>query len=154
MVKAGRNYVREHFRRQRLARKWVAVGQSQGGAAAISAARYAAALGGRGLDYRGAAATGVGGNFEPLYSLAGPNVPVPLPGTALAIGAYFFTSLDYVHPELGLDGILTPLGQLASERAKTECLTEFANSLEGVNGNFACSRPVASLPGWKETATE
>lgn len=117
-------------------------------------ARYATQLGGRHLDYRGAVATGVPAHLERIFSLLGPNVlPAPLPGIVTANGAYVFASLRYVHPELGLDGILTPLGRLTFERAMTECVNEFATSLEGVNASDAFWGPVASLPGWKVTVS-
>ncbi|HYF24619.1 MAG TPA: lipase family protein, partial [Baekduia sp.] len=59
-VKAARRYARNHLRSdEQLSGKWVAVGQSQGGGAAISTARHATAFGGRELDYRGAVGTGV-----------------------------------------------------------------------------------------------
>jgi len=155
MVKAARDYVREHQPRQQLARKWVAVGQSQGGGAAIYAARYATQLGGRRLDYRGAVATGVPAYIERALSLSGPNFSsAPLPPTVTANGAYILTSLGYVHPELGLDGILTPEGRLTLERAKTECVIGYTKSLEGVNASDGFLRPVASLLGWNETVSE
>jgi hypothetical protein len=154
MVKAARNYVGEHLRRQRLARQWVAVGQSQGGGAAIYAARYASQWGGRHLDYRGAVATGVPAHLERILSLLGPSFPpAPLPPLDTANGAYIFTSLRYVHPELGLNSVLTSLGRLTFQRAKTGCILEFAKSLEGVNAADAFSQPVASLPRWEKTVS-
>jgi hypothetical protein len=90
-----------------------------------------------------------------IFSLLGPNVfPAPLPGIVTANGAYFYASLRYVHPELGLDGVLTPAGRQVFGRAETDCVTQFANSLEGVNASDAFSGPVASLPGWKDTVSE
>ena len=35
----------------------------------------------------------------------------------------------------------------------TECVNEFATSLEGVNASDAFWGPVASLPGWKVTVS-
>jgi hypothetical protein len=155
MVKAARDYVGEDVPSERLARKWAVVGQSQGGGAAVYAARYATQWGGRRLDYRGAVATGVPAYLDRIFSLLGPNAfPAPLPAMVTANGAYVFASLRYVHPELGLDGILTPAGQEVFERAKTECILEFANSLEGINASDAFAQPVVSLPGWTETVSE
>jgi Secretory lipase len=155
MVKAARDYVGQDVPSQRLARNWAVVGQSQGGGAAVYAARYATQWGGRRLDYRGAVATGVPAYLDRILSLLGPNAfPAPLPAMVTANGAYVFTSLRYVHPELGLDGILTPAGQQVFERAETECILGFANSLEGINASDAFAQPVVSLPGWKETISE
>ena len=152
MVKAARDYVGARLRGQRLARKWVVIGQSQGAGAAVYSARYATQFGGRRLDYRGAAVTGVPAYLERIFSLLGPNAfPAPLPPLVTANGAYFFASLRYVHPELGLDGILTPTGARVMNLAETECILPFAKKLEGVNASDAFSQPVSSLPGWEET---
>jgi hypothetical protein len=152
MVKAARHYVGEHRRRQRLARKWAVVGQSQGGAAAMFTARYATQFDGRRLDYRGAVGTGVPAYVERVLSLIGPNFPpAPLPPTVTANGAYMFAGLRYAHPELGIDRILTPVGRRIFEQAESKCVIEFAKALEGVNAADGFSRPVASLPGWEQT---
>ena len=80
IVKAGRAYARTRLAAgSRLARKWVVIGQSQGGGAAIYTARYATDFGGRGLDYRGAVGTGVPAYIEiPVNALA-PGFPVVSP---------------------------------------------------------------------------
>ena len=63
MVKAGRTSPGDE-RPPALARKYVIIGQSQGGGAAIYTARYASAYGGPSLDYRGAVGTGTPANIE------------------------------------------------------------------------------------------
>ena len=76
MVKAGRNFAQKGLpRRSQLSRRWVAIGQSQGGGAAIYTARYATDFGGRGLEYLGAVGTGVFAYVEEIISLIGPKLP-------------------------------------------------------------------------------
>src|SRR5829696_6738381 len=72
MVKAGRRHLAGRSRDRRLSRRWAVVGQSQGGGAAISTARYATRFGGRGLDFRGAVGTGVPAYIERLVRVFGP----------------------------------------------------------------------------------
>jgi hypothetical protein len=100
MVKAGRAFTRAELpRRQRLARDWVVIGQSQGGGAAIYAARYATETGGRYLDLAETACV-----FAFEEALAGVNVggfftrPVAsLPGFSATVRGYM------AMPEAGFD---------------------------------------------------
>lgn len=65
MVKAGRRFGRAHLpASQQLTKKWVVIGKSQGGGAAIYTARWATKYGGPGLDYRGAVGTGTPAYIE------------------------------------------------------------------------------------------
>lgn len=146
MVKAGRAYARENLRRRsRLARKWVVVGQSQGAGAAIYTARYATRFGGRRLDYRGAVGTGTPAYIETLVGALGPDFPQVSTTTTL-LGSYILAGLRHVHPELGLDSILTPLGRLALGLAEYRCPNPFGEDLEGVNVSEYVTQPVATLP--------
>jgi hypothetical protein len=156
MVKAGRNFAREQLpKRQRLSRRWVVIGQSQGGGAAIYTARYATEFGGPGLDYRGAVGTGTPAYVEGVISLIGPGVPpVALtPGLSTYI-TYIFAALRYVHPELGIDGILTDAGRRYLKLAETECVFELEQELDGVNPADYFTRPVATLPNFAATVRD
>ncbi len=143
MVKAGRNYSPE------LAKSWVAVGQSQGGGAAIYTARYATEFGGPDLDYRGAVGTGTPAYIEKLISIGGPGVPpVALPAGLTSYVAYIIAALRYSHPELGLDSILTPIGQKYAARAETTCVADFEAELDGVAVGDFFTAPLTSLPNF------
>ncbi|OZE33592.1 lipase [Rhodococcus sp. 05-2254-6] len=143
MVKAGRNYSED------LSRSWVAVGQSQGGGAAIYTARYATEFGGPDLDYRGAVGTGTPAYIEKLISIGGPGVPpVVLPSGLTAYVAYIGASLRYAHPELGLDDILTPLGKKYADLAETTCVTDFEAQLDGVTIGDFFTAPLTGLPNF------
>ena len=143
MVKAGRNHSED------LSRSWVAVGQSQGGGAAIYTARYATEFGGPDLDYRGAVGTGTPAYIEKLISIGGPGVPpVALPSGLTAYVAYIGASLRYAHPELGLDDILTPLGKKYADLAETTCVTDFEAQLDGVTIGDFFTAPLTGLPNF------
>ncbi|MEW1933752.1 lipase family protein [Rhodococcus sp. NPDC079359] len=143
MVKAGRNYSED------LSRSWVAVGQSQGGGAAIYTARYATEFGGPDLDYRGAVGTGTPAYIEKLISIGGPGVPpVALPSGLTAYVAYIGASLRYAHPELGLDDILTPLGKKYADLAETTCVSDFEAQLDGVTIGDFFTAPLTGLPNF------
>lgn len=149
MVKAGRAYAGKHLpRRSRLARKWVVVGQSQGAGAAIYTARYATRFGGRELDYRGAVGTGTPANVETLVAAAGPDFP-PVSTELTTFGTYILAGVRYVHPKLGVNSALTPLGRLALRAAEQRCVSAFVKDLEGVDLSDYFSRPLATLPNFK-----
>ena len=127
MVKAGRAVAADRGgRRARLARDWVAIGQSQGGGAAIYTARYATEFGGPGLTYRGAVGTGTPAYIEKAMDLVGPGVPpAPITNGLTAYLSYIFAALRYVHPELGIDGILTDTGRKYLALAETALRLRF-----------------------------
>lgn len=147
VVKAARK-----ARRFPLARKWVVVGQSQGGGAAIYTARYASEFGGRKLDYRGAVGTGTPANVERVLLGIGPKVPpVQITPGINAYIAYIFTSLRYVHPELGIDEILTAEGREVLDIAETACVFDLEEVVDGAAIGDWFSRPAVTLPGFAET---
>lgn len=149
MVKAGRAFAGSRLpAHQRLARRWVTIGQSQGGGAAIYTARYATEFGGPSLSYRGAVGTGTPAYIEYLLTPLGPDFPpVALSAGLTEYVTYIFASLRYAHPELGIDRILTPLGRKYLAMAETECSIEFEPKLKGVRVADYFTRPVLSLPG-------
>ncbi len=153
MVRAGRAFTAHKRPRLRLARKWVTIGQSQGGGAAIATARYATAYGGRGLSYRGAVGTGTPAYIEDYVELLGPEVP-PLTGDLTAYLTYIVASLRDVHPELGIDGVLTPTGRKYLRLAETVCDEQFAAMMEGVAMGTFFTAPLATLPRFRETVVD
>lgn len=143
MVEAGRNHSGE------LSRSWVTIGQSQGAGAAIYTARYATEFGGPDLDYRGAVGTGTPAYIEKLVAVGGPGVPpVALPSGLTAYVSYIVAALRYSHPELGLDGILTPVGQRYAALAETACVSDFEDQLAGVKVGDFFTEPLSSLPNF------
>jgi hypothetical protein len=153
MVKAGRRFTSRRLSPgQRLSRRWVTIGQSQGGGAAIYTARYATEFGGDDLRYLGAVGTGTPAHIEKLMIPLGPKTPAAaLPPALTAYVAYIFTSLRYAHPELGIDGILTPVGEKYLAMAETECVVPFVEKLEGVSIGDFFAQPVATLPDFYAT---
>lgn len=153
MVKAARAFAEMNLRAdQQLARKWVAVGQSQGAGAAIYAARYASEFGGAELDYRGAVGTGTPALIEKLLLVVGPkSPPVPLAPAIQAYVSYIFASLRDVHPELGLDAILTETGREALQLAERQCIHELEESLKNTSLGDYFTRPLATMPGFRST---
>ena len=153
MVKAGRSFTAEKPPRLRLARRWVTIGQSQGGGGAVGTARYATRFGGNRLSYRGAVGTGTPAYIEDYVELLGPEVP-PLTGDLTAYLTYIVASLRDVHPELGIDDILTPTGRKYVDLAETVCDEQFAAMMEGVAMGSFFTLPLATLPGFRETVVD
>jgi hypothetical protein len=138
-----------------LARKYVIIGQSQGGGAAIYTARYATALGGSQLSYRGAVGTGTPANVEKVLLPLGPgSPPVALPPGITSYIAYIFASLRHVHPELGIDGILTAEGRTYLAMAERQCVNPFEANLDGVAVGDWFTEPVALLPNFAQTLSD
>lgn len=155
MMTAARNLNGRLPVANRLARKYVIIGQSQGGGAAIYTARYATAFGGRALDYRGAVGTGTPANIEKVLLPLGPKTPpVPISAGITSYIAYIFASLRHFHPELGIDGILTPEGEKYLALAQTMCVNQFDAILGGVNPGDWFTRPVATLPNFAQTLSD
>ncbi len=146
MVKAGL-----HIPAASLSRSWVAIGQSQGGGAAIATARHATEYGGQELDYRGAVGTGVPAYIENIAAIVGPGVPpVALPKGMTAYGIYILAGLDTAHPELGIPSVLTDRGRALLEQARAQCLSEFEQTAAGTVLGSLFTAPPASLPGFHE----
>lgn len=125
-----------------LASKWAAIGQSQGGGAAVFTAalatRYAPEL-----DYRGAVATGPASNVAEVFSLLGPNTPPIKSSHLTAYGTYVLNGMKAARPEIDLDSYLTPLGKELVTAAQTLCFTPMAQRADGVSLNQLLSRPLS-----------
>ncbi|MFE4461039.1 lipase family protein [Nocardia tengchongensis] len=124
-----------------LASKWVAIGQSQGGGAAVFTAslatRYAPEL-----DYRGAVATGPASNIVDAATLVGPGTTF---GSShiTAYSAYVLNGVQAARPDFDLDSYLTPQGKQLVEDAKTLCFGPLADRAEGLSLGQLLSRPLS-----------
>ncbi|MFD3592708.1 lipase family protein [Nocardia sp. NPDC058640] len=132
-----------------LSNKWAVVGQSQGGGAAITTARYATEFGGPTLDYRGAVGTGVPAYIEDVIQLVGPEMPpIHLSSHLTAYVLYILSGLRTTYPHLDIDSFLTDSGRTWLARAQTTCITPLGDELSATEppvGSFF-TRPLASIP--------
>ncbi|MDH6679470.1 pimeloyl-ACP methyl ester carboxylesterase [Rhodococcus sp. LBL1] len=124
-----------------LSPRWVVLGQSQGGQAAMVTAslatRYAPEL-----DYRGGVATGAPSNLENLVPLVRPGFPrLPLTGTTVFV-SYIVAGLHAARPDLDIDGYLTDVGRAAVRAAESECYEQMAPQLQNVSVGDLVVRPV------------
>lgn len=130
-----------------LSNRWVAIGQSQGGGAAVTTARYATEYGGDGLDYLGAVGTGVPANIELVLLPLGPGVPpVAIPDGLTSYVFYILAGLRAAHPEIDLNSYLTPLGRQWVDTAETQCANPFHDAVSGLRLGDMFSRPLAQIP--------
>ncbi|WP_420873794.1 lipase family protein [Nocardia huaxiensis] len=125
-----------------LASKWVAIGQSQGGGAAVFTASLATGYAPE-LDYRGAVATGPASNVVEAFSLIGPQGPAVSQAHLTAYATYVLNGLQAARPGLDLDSYLTPLGKDLMTAAQTLCFTPMAQRAAGIPLNQLFSRPLS-----------
>lgn len=126
MVRAGRAVVPE------LSPRWMAIGQSQGGHAALftahEATRYAPEL-----DYRGAVTTGAPSNLESAYALSGPWIP-PLGLDGMTVfTTYILAGMRATMPQVDVDSYLTPRGRELVDAAETLCYEQQAEAVQGAS---------------------
>lgn len=133
-----------------LAPQWALVGQSQGAGAALNTAVRATDLGApAGLDYRGVVATGAPANIEHLFQWGGPGFPpVALPTGLNIYAAYILAGFREQHPELDVDGLLTPRGREIVDSAEHLCYAEMRDEVEssGFQVSEALERPLKDIP--------
>ena len=139
-----------------LSPKWAIVGQSQGGGAAISSARWATEFSrGTGLDYRGVVATGTPANIDKLVEQGGPDLQLPELGPiANAYMAYILAALREARPDLNIDGVLSPAGLHAAERAETVCTLALSDELANMTPAGFFVAPLNSIPGMADALYE
>ncbi|WP_235677878.1 alpha/beta hydrolase family protein [Mycolicibacterium sarraceniae] len=132
-----------------LSPQWAIVGQSQGGGAAISSARWATEFSqGSGLDYRAVVATGTPANIDKLIQEAGPDFKIPELGPiANAYAAYVLAALREVRPDLNIDSVLSPAGLNAANRAETLCVHALSDELAHLKPAQFFTAPLNSIPG-------
>lgn len=150
IVKAGRAFAARRLpASEQLSKRWVVIGQSQGGGAAIYTARYATQFGGPGLDYLGAVGTGVPANVETILATVGPTSKFSAGLTAY--GAYILASLRAWYPALHVDSILTPTGRHYLAVAQRLCIDPLDTAMQGVVVGHWLTATLGSLPHWTQT---
>ncbi|CAM3031377.1 lipase family protein [Prescottella defluvii] len=139
MVRAGRAVVPE------LSPRWMAIGQSQGGHAALAAAHQATRYAPE-LDYRGAVTTGAPSNLEYAFSIGGPWIP-PLGFDGLtSFTTYILAGMRATMPEVDVNSYLTPRGRQLVDAAETLCYQEQAEAVKGVSVGELLTRSLGEPP--------
>ncbi len=124
-----------------LSPRWIVLGQSQGGQAALFTAARATGRAPE-LDFRGAVATGAPSNLENLTTLVTPGFPrLPLEGSTVFV-SYILAGLRAARPDIDVDRFLTPVGRDALAAAETECYETMAPKLAGVSIGSLVARPL------------
>ncbi|WP_072806930.1 lipase family protein [Rhodococcoides yunnanense] len=132
-----------------LSNKWVVVGQSQGGGAAITTGRYATEYGGPELDYRGAVGTGVPANIELALLPLGPGILPVAAGKGLTTYLlYILAGLRYAHPEIDLNSYLTEQGRQLVDRAEGVCVLAAEDEFEGTISGDLFAKPLNQIPNF------
>ncbi|OAH61794.1 lipase [Dietzia cinnamea] len=131
-----------------LSPTWALVGQSQGAGAALNTAVRATELGApAGLDYRGVVATGAPANIEHIFQWGGPGFPpVQLPTGLNVYAMYILAGFRDQHPELDINGYLTPAGREMVDAAETLCYAAMREKVGGFQISQALSRPLQEIP--------
>lgn len=129
-----------------LSRKWMVIGQSQGGHAALQTATAASKLR-PDLDFRGAVATGAAANLEAIFPLASPVIPdVGIPEMT-SIAAYFIAGLRTARPDLNIDAYLSDTGKEVLADAEKLCMKELSERVKGIGIGKLLKRDVSGLRG-------
>lgn len=156
MMKAARAFSADRLPQgRRFSNRWVVLGQSQGGGAAIATAAYATEFGGPRLDFRGGVGTGTPAYIELLISALGPGVaPVDVSSHLTSYVGYILAGMDYVHPELDIPSALTATGKRFLRLAQKLCGDDYADAVSGTAIGDMFSRPLATLPGFVTAARD
>ncbi|WP_327120966.1 alpha/beta fold hydrolase [Nocardia sp. NBC_01730] len=125
-----------------LSSKWVAIGQSQGGGAAVFTASLATKYAPE-LDYRGAVATGPASNVVETVALVGPGTPAIKSLHLTVYLTYVMNGLKAARPDFDRDSYLTPLGKQLTTAAETQCFASMAARAEGISVDQLFSRPLS-----------
>jgi len=125
-----------------LSERWVVVGHSQGGHAAVHTAHIATRRAPE-LDFRGTVATGVPANLENLFILGVPGFPDPGLSGLTAFSGYLFAGLRDAYPQVDVDGYLTPAGREVLDRAEVLCISELNASVRDTGIGDLPARPLS-----------
>lgn len=124
-----------------LANRWVVVGQSQGGHAALHTAHIATTRAPE-LDYRGMVATGAPSNLELVFPAGSPEFPeLGLTGLT-AFSAYILAGMRDANA-LDVDEYLTPLGLDVVDATESLCYEDLVDRYGHVGVGQMLSRPLS-----------
>lgn len=141
MVKASRQYLGTAA----LSPRWVSVGYSQGGAAALVAGHLAASHGGPSLQYRGSFTAGTPTAVELTALVMKPDNRTANPGALNAYHAYLLDGLLQVAPQV--DRVLSDAGRARIALAREQCLGDLASTLDGMDTGSMFTAPLTGVPG-------
>ncbi|WP_305091948.1 lipase family protein [Prescottella sp. R16] len=145
MVRAGRAVVPE------LSPRWMVIGQSQGGHAALVAAHKATTYA-PDLDYRGAVTTGAPSNLEHGFVIGGPWIPnLGLDGLT-SFTTYILAGMRETMPQVDVDSYLTPRGRELVDAAEVNCYDVQDEAVSGVSVGDILARPLAE-PEFRDAMT-
>lgn len=131
--------------RTTLSPRWVSVGHSQGGAAALAAGHIAPTYGGPALHYRGSFTTGTPTAVELTALVMKPDNHAPNAGALNAYHAYLLDGLLQVAPQI--DRVLSDTGRARVALAREQCLGELSRTLEGADTGSMFTAPLTTVPG-------
>lgn len=121
--------------------RFVVVGHSQGGHAALATAQYASSWAPE-LDLVGSAALAPVTDLENI-------IPAMFDSTlGLALGIYVAAGWPAAHPELDPSDLLTPAGMALLDDAREACVFEMESLLAGEDLDSLRVRPPGELPAW------
>ncbi|MDT3558485.1 lipase family protein [Stenotrophomonas maltophilia group sp. msm1] len=141
MIKASRQYLGNGT----LSPRWVSVGHSQGGAAALTAGHIAPSYGGPSLQYRGSFTTGTPTAVELTALVMKPDNRAANPGALNAYHAYLLDGLLQAAPQI--DRVLSDEGRARVAVAREQCLGELAVTLDGADTGSMFTAPLTHVPG-------
>lgn len=127
-----------------LSSRWIAVGMSQGGHAALHTAHVASDYAPE-LDFRGAVALGPPTNLEQAVPLARPGLPnLGLAGLTKFV-LYMLVGMRDARPELDVDSYLSPAGAELADRAFVHCSADLNPYVGNLSVGDLLSRPLDPL---------
>ncbi|CCW09592.1 hypothetical protein RAJCM14343_0102 [Rhodococcus aetherivorans] len=126
-----------------LSQRWVVVGQSQGGHAALHTAHRASSRAPE-LDFRGTVTTGAPSNLEQLFPMGGPGFPDPGFEGLVAFSSYIFAGLRAAQPDLDVNSYLTPTGRKFVDAAEQLCYNELNALADGVRVGELAALPLSA----------
>ncbi|GGC56755.1 alpha/beta hydrolase [Hoyosella rhizosphaerae] len=137
----------------RLSRSWVAIGHSQGGAAALSAAHHEPRVAGsdQRSDFRGAVALAPATHVEDFLDLAAP-LPQAIAGNDTGYLMYILAGMRDTYPDLDIDGYLTARGRSLLNSSLDLCSSELAAEASGLRLDTLFSQPMRDMPGFVDAA--
>ncbi|WP_018161187.1 lipase family protein [Smaragdicoccus niigatensis] len=114
-----------------LSHKWMVIGQSQGGQAALETASTATKWRSD-LDFRGTVATGAAANLDMVFQLANPVIPnVGIPELT-TIASYFIAGFRTARPDLNIDSYLSDVGKKVVADGETLCFDDMVKRVKGI----------------------